>query len=293
MRVLAAYIFVILLWSTTPLAIKLSGVGPGWLFGVTARMGIGFGCVWLLLAVLRRPLPFHRTARWSYVAGSVQIYGCMMATYWSSQFIPSGWLSVVFGLTPLLTALMAAIWLGEKSLTPLRLLSYGLGAGGLAAMFGSALALGPDAAWGIGGVLVAAWLQAACSVWLKRLDARLPALAQVAGSLSLSLPAYLLTWGLADGNWPEQLPPTSLASIVYLGTIATTAGFALYFFVLKHLPATQVALITLVAPVFSLLLGHAVDGEPVGPRVLAGAGLIVGALLLHEIPRWERASARD
>lgn len=49
MRVLAAYISVVLLWSTTPLAIKWSGEGPGYLFGATGRMTIGALCVGLAL----------------------------------------------------------------------------------------------------------------------------------------------------------------------------------------------------------------------------------------------------
>ena len=45
MRLFAAFFSVILLWSTTPLAIKWSGEGPGFLFGVTGRMVIGLICM--------------------------------------------------------------------------------------------------------------------------------------------------------------------------------------------------------------------------------------------------------
>lgn len=282
MRLLAAYVFVVLLWSVTPLAIKWSGEGPGFLFGVTARMSIGLVCVLSMLAVSRQPLPWHGRARLTYLAGAVQIYGSMLATYWSSQFIPSGWISVVFGLAPLMTALMAAAWLKERSLTPGRLIAYGLGIAGLAVMFGTALELGPTAAPGIGGILLAAFLQSASSVWVKRIAASLSGLALVAGSLILAVPAYLATWALADGRWPADLPLPSLGSILFLGAIATPIGFGLYFYLLQHLPATQVALITLVTPVLALLLGHAANGEPLTVEVLQGTALILSALLLHE-----------
>lgn len=283
MRLLAAYIGVVLIWSTTPLAIKWSGEGPGYLFGVTGRMSLGLVCVLLVMAILRQPLPLHRKARLTYWVGALQMYGAMLTVYWSSQFIPSGWMSVVFGLTPLLTALLAAIWLGERSLTPGRLLAYAVGIGGLGTMFGSALELSSGAERGIAGVLLAAFLQALTSVWIKRIDSHVPALALVAGSLIIAVPCYLLTWGLLDGHWPEALPLPSLLSIIYLGTIATTVGFALYFYVLKHLPATRVALITLMTPVMSLWLGYSANGEPIGWRVAAGTALILGALVLHEV----------
>jgi drug/metabolite transporter (DMT)-like permease len=282
MRVLAAYLGVILIWSTTPLAIKWSGEGPGYLFGVTTRMSFGLAIVLLMLLLTRTSLRRDTKARQTYMAGALQIYGSMLATYWASQHIPSGWISVVFGLTPLLTAPMAAIWLGEPSLTPARLMSYVLGVTGLALMFQTALTFSPSAVFGIAGVLLAALLQAISSVWVKRAAAQLSGLALLAGSLLLAVPAYWLTWVLLDGHWPGPLPRASLWSIAYLGGIATPLGFTWYFFVLRHLPTGRVALITLITPVISLYVGHALNREVIHPSVLGGTALIIAALLLYE-----------
>jgi drug/metabolite transporter (DMT)-like permease len=281
MRIKLSYITIILLWATTPLAIKWSGEGPGFLFGVTARMAIGTVCVLIVMTLLRQRLPLYRKARLTYLAVALQIYGSMLPVYWAAQFIPSGWISVIFGLTPLMTALLAAIFLGERSLTPGKLLAYGLGVSGLVIMFGSALQLGYEAALGIGGVLISVFLQSVSSVWIKRIAAKLPALSQVTGGLLLALPAYLLTWGIADGHWPTLLTPTSLAAIIYLGVIATTLGFVLYYYLLTHLPATRVALISLVSPLLALLLGHNINNEPLTMKVITGTLLILSALIMH------------
>lgn len=282
MRITLAYISVILLWATTPLAIKWSGEGPGFLFGVTARMSIGTVCVLVVLALTRQGLPWHRKARLTYLGVALQIYGSMLAVYWAAQFIPSGWISVIFGLMPLMTALLAAVFLGERSLAPGKLLAYGLGIGGSAIMFGSALQLGHDAVLGIIGVLVSALLQAFSAVWIKRIGAKLPALSQVGGGLLVALPAYLLTWGLADGHWPSVLTPVNLAAIIYLGVVATTLGFALYYYLLTHLPATRVALITLISPLLALMLGHLINHEPLTLKIATGTLLILSALITHE-----------
>ena len=281
MRIPLTYISVILLWATTPLAIKWSGEGPGFLFGVTARMSIGLVCVLFVLVLMRQRLAWHRKACLTYLAVALQIYGAMMAVYWAAQFIPSGWISVIFGLTPLITALLASVFLGERSLTLGKLLSYGLGISGLVIMFGSALQLGYDAVLGISGVLVSSLLQSVSSVWIKCISAKLPALSQVAGGLLLALPAYLLTWGIADGHWPIVLTPTSLAAIIYLGVIATTIGFVLYYYLLTHQPATRVALITLVSPLLALILGHSVNHEPLTMKVVTGTLFILSALIMH------------
>ncbi len=282
MRITLTYISVILLWSTTPLAIKWSGEGPGFLFGVTARMSIGMVCVLLALTLTRQQLAWHQKACLTYIAVAIQIYGSMLAVYWAAQFIPSGWISVIFGLTPLLTALLAAIFLEEKSLTLGKLLSYILGVSGLVIMFGSALQLGLNAVLGISGVLVSSLLQSFSSVWIKRIAAKLPALSQVTGGLLLALPAYLLTWGIIDGHWPTSLTASSLASIIYLGVIATSIGFVLYYYLLTHLPATRVALISLVSPPLALLLGHLVNQELLTIKVVIGTLFILSALIMHE-----------
>ncbi|OYV20389.1 MAG: hypothetical protein CG438_618 [Methylococcaceae bacterium NSP1-1] len=197
MRIPLTYISVILLWATTPLAIKWSGEGPGFLFGVSARMAIGTGCILFILILMHQRLAWHRKACLTYLAVALQIYGSMLAVYWAAQFIPSGWISVIFGLTPLMTALLAALFLGERSLTLGKLLAYGLGVSGLAIMFGSALQFGYDAVLGISGVLVSSLLQSISSVWIKCIAAKLPALSQVAGGLLLALPAHL-----GHSRWP-------------------------------------------------------------------------------------------
>lgn len=290
MRVLAAFLGVILVWSTTPLAIKWSGEGPGYLFGVASRMVIGLICMTLALLLLKQKIPWSRAAWLTYLAISAQIYGAMLSVYWGAQFIPSGWISVIFGLTPMMTAILAALWLKESSLSPLKLLSYASGFAGLVVMFGSALEIGPDAAFGIGAVVMSAFIQSTSSVLVKRINAGIPAACQVTGGLLLSVPVYLATWLWLDGQWPARLPVLSLLSIAYLGIIATTVGFALYFYVLTRLPATRVALITLVTPVMALLLGNSTNDEPLTPKVALGSALVMNALILHQLS--ERSSKR-
>jgi len=277
-----AYIFIVLLWSTTPLAIKWSGEGPGYLFGVTARMTIGAACTLMTLGLSQQRLSWHKKAVLTYMAVAVQIFGSMLIVYWAAQFIPSGWISVIFGLTPLMTALLAAVCLNEASLSVGKVISYILGIAGLVVMFGSALQLGQDAVLGIAGVLASTFLQSLSAVWVKRIDAKLPALTQVTGGLLFSMPLYIGLWLSLDGHWPTTLSPVSLWSIVYLGVIATTVGFILYYYLLIYLSATRVSLITLISPILALALGHFINHEPFTLKVLAGTALILLALISHE-----------
>lgn len=282
MKVFAAFIFVIMLWSTTPLAIKWSGEGPGFLFGAASRMTIGLICLLPIMLLNYKRMPWNKPALKTYSGVALQIYVGMLSVYWAAQFIPSGWISVIFGLTPMMTALMAYKWLNESSLSHLKLLSYLLGFCGLTVMFGSAFEISPKAALGIAAVILAAFIQALGSIIIKKVNAGISAVFQVSGGLSLAVPLYLLTWFKFDGQWPSQFPILSQFSILYLGIIATTIGFILYFYILTHLPATKVALVTLVTPMSSLWLGNWVNHEPLNWRIILGATLIVFALFCHQ-----------
>ena len=283
MRIVIAYISVIVLWATTPLAIKWSAEGIGFVFAVSSRILLGTFCMLVLLTVRRQILPFHSKAKRTYFAISLQIYGTMMLVYWGAQFIPSGWISLIFGLSPFITAIFAAIWLKERSLTFGKLLSYFLGVSGLAVMFSSAIQLSTTAALGMISVLIAVSIQTASAVWVKRIDAKLPAVTQVTGGLLFAMPVYLATWILLDdAQWPEHFSIINISTILYLGMVATTIGFVLYYYVLIHLSATSVGMIPMISPVIALYLGFTINNEPFTLKVAIGTGLILSALCIHQ-----------
>ncbi|MGD2083672.1 MAG: DMT family transporter [Chromatiales bacterium] len=283
MPVTSAYLAVIVIWSTTPLAIKWSGEDVGFLFGVAARMVIGLALVWLLVAVSGTPVPRDRASRATYGAAGGGIYVAMLLVYWSAQLIPSGWISVLFGMTPIFTGAFASIWLGEDAFAPLKVLGMALGTAGLLLIFYTGLEASPGAAAGVGGVLAAALVHSLSSVWVKRIGARLHGLAVTAGSLTLAVPLFVATWLLLDGRWPQVTPARSIAAILYLGVFGSAIGFALYYYVLRQVAATRVAVVTLVTPVSALMLGSLLNREPIGVRVWAGTALILAGLLSFQL----------
>lgn len=287
MSVPLAYLTIVAIWSTTPLAIQWSALGTTFAFAVMARMVIGVALALVLVAVWRTGLPLHRRARLSYLVGGLGTFGAMLATYWGARYIHSGLVSVLFGLTPLITSLFAALWLGEDALRPSRLAGLALGLGGLAVIFvtGHEVA-GPQAVYGIAALVVAVIIYSASLVGLKRIGDHSPPLATTAGTLVVAVPLFIAAWWLTDGGLPATVPPRAGAAIVYLGVFGSVLGFALYYYVIKHLEAGKVALITLITPVLALLLGHLANGEAVEPRVWLGAGLISLGLALHQGREW-------
>lgn len=293
MSVPAAYLGIILIWSTTPLAVQWSTQGTGFAFAVFARMALGLALAALLLAVWRVGFPLHARARRSYLAGGLGLFGAMTLVYWGARYIHSGLISVLFGLSPLMTGVLAAFWLGERALTPLRLAGMTLGLLGLATIFAQGEgAGGARAAQGLVALLLAVFVYSASLVWVKRIGDDSPPLATTAGTLAVSLPLFGLVWWATGSGMPAELPLRTGVAIAYLGVFGSVLGFALYYYVIRHMEAGHVSLITLVTPVLALLLGQALNGEEIGIRVWLGAALITGGLVLHQWPALLRLARR-
>lgn len=278
-----AYLSIVLIWSTTPLAIKWSAIGGGFAFAILARTLLGLLVVGGVLLVLGVRLPCHRRALSSYLAGGLGLFGTMICVYWGAQYVSSGLISVLFGLSPLVTGLFAAGWLNEDALKPLKLFGILLGLAGLLVIFPLGRWGGdPAFLYGLLAVLLAVLMQSASLVWMKRIGDDSPPLATTAGSLGVALPLYALVWFLVDGRIPHDVPLRVGAAIVYLSIFGSVVGFALYYYVIKHTQAGQVALITLVTPVLALLLGHLLNHEVLTWQIWSGTALISLGLVLHQ-----------
>jgi drug/metabolite transporter (DMT)-like permease len=278
----AAFVSVVLIWSTTPLAIKWSSLGIGFSFAVFSRMAIGVLLCIALLALFRISFPMHRKARQAYVAGGVSIFAAMGFTYWSAQYVSSGMIAVMFGLSPLITSLGAMLWLEEESLTRHKIAGMLLGLLGLMMVFRGGLDLGSNAGIGIIALLCAVTAQSMGMVRIKHIGDDSPPLAMTCGSLAVSLPLFMLAWFVMDGHVPASAPQQAVAATLYLGVFGSVLGFALYYYLIKHLETGRVALITLITPVMALLLGHALNDETILPQVWFGTASIVLGLGLHQ-----------
>ena len=282
MPVAVAYLGVVFIWSTTPIAIQFSLQGLDFFTAVSLRMWISAVLSLPLLLLLRQPLALHRQALRSYLAGSLGIYGAMMAVYWGSPFIPSGLISVLYGLSPMLSGALAWFWLGERELTPGRILALLLALTGLSLVVIGRLSLDEHSWRGILGTLVSVLCFAASAVWVKQVNAGLHPMVQTSGTLWVSSLAYLLTLPFFGVHIPDDWSLSSQSGLAYLVVFGSLLGFLLYFHVLKLLPASRVTLITLIAPVLAVFWGYWLKDERLQPSSVAGAVFLLAGLSLYQ-----------
>jgi drug/metabolite transporter (DMT)-like permease len=282
MPLITAYISVILIWATTPLAIQWSSESVGYLFGICSRFLLGAFFALSLIIILGKKLPLESKAIQTYFAGGLGITFAMLCVYWGSQYIPSGWVSMIFGITPIMTGLFAMMLLGERGLTLFRLFAIAVSIAGLYIMLETGLQYNSATYFGIIGVLFSALFYSLSMVLVKKINADIDTYSTVTGTLLVAATLLIIIWFIFGMKIPAEIPVRTGLSIFYLAIIGSVLGFLLFYYVLKRIEAMRVSLITLITPVFALLLGHLINNEPLTWKIMISCSLILSGLLFFE-----------
>lgn len=288
-----AFIAVLVIWTTTPLAIKWSSVGAP-MTSASLRMVIGLvfcGSIVLLMSwgfIFKdnkpQALQMDAIALKVYLVGGLSIFICMSLFYAAAQLIPSGWIAVLFGLSPLTTGLFTAMVEPKNKLTISRIIGLSLGVAGLYLVFSAGLSFEDASIEGVVFVLIAVIISSGSSVITRQLvkGITLPGMQITTGSLILALPCFIVSVLIQEPELDFNFTEKAWKAIVYLGLIGTGVGFTAYYYLLKHVSASQISLITLITPISALSVGSWLNNEPLLPEVWMGAALVCVGLLMYE-----------
>ena len=288
-RLIGAYAALVLIWGTTWAAIRvgLAGVPP--FTGVAIRFAIAGS---LLLAIAPWfGVRFGRSRRevWLWVTNGLLSF-CISysVVYWSEQYIPSGLAAVLFATNPLFVAALAHLVLPGDRLSLGTVAGFLLGFAGIATIFSDDLRLlgGPQVRHAALVMLVSPFVSAVSMVVVKRWGAGVHPLSLSAVPMllcaALMSPAALL---LERGR-PVVFDARSVSALLYLALLGSAVTFTIYYWVLAHVPATRLALITYAIPIVAMAVGTLAFGEPLRPRLVAGLALVLAGVLAVG---WRRA----
>jgi drug/metabolite transporter (DMT)-like permease len=79
---------------------------------------------------------------------------------------------------------------------------------------------------------------------------------------------------------PAQVTTTSLLALAYLVVFGSLVGFTAYIWLLHHTTPTKATTYAYVNPVVAVLLGWALLDEPLTPRVILAAAIIILAVVM-------------
>ena len=95
--------------------------------------------------------------------------------------------------------------------------------------------------------------------------------------------AALLAASVWQGEtWPARWDGLALVSLAFQTVVISFASYLVWFWLVRHYPATRISVFLLLTPVFGLFAGVGLLGEPLGSRlVLALAAVCVGIALVN------------
>lgn len=280
------YILLVLIWSSTPLAVvwSVQDLHPMW--ALTARFVLAAALAYVICKVIRLALPLHKLALQSYIAGSLSLLGAMLLTYMAAPYLASGLISLLFGFAPLVAGLMSYIWTKEQHLFVeqwLGMLIAVLGLGFIC-LSGERAFVQPV---GIGLIFLAVLCYVGSMFWVKSIQANLHPLVQTTGSLVISAVGIVLLMPLFWQHLPTHLPSTlTIMAILYSVVVASIIAMLCYFDLVQRLNPSTVALTTVLTPVLALLWGVWFNHEHIGAGVINGVGIVLLGLILYFVREW-------
>lgn len=281
-RLALEWLALVLIWSTTPLAVVLSLRDLDAVWAMTVRMVLAALLALALLRLTGQRLACGPVATRLYLIGTFNLFGAMLLTYLGARHLPSGLIAVIFGTSPLLVGAVSHVLIKDVRLAALQWAGMLIGFLGLALIFLDGDRLGalhiPSVAMVFGGVLCYVF----SAVLMKRMPHSLPPLVQMTGSQCLTALCCLVAAPLLGGPMPSEWPGTvSMLAIAYSVFMGSLVAMLFYYHLMQHVEAGTVALSTLVTPVIALVLGVLVNHERFQPHILMGMGLILAGLLTY------------
>lgn len=235
--------------------------------------------VLLTPALFRNPETFRATLRnWRLLAATgVLLLGVNYAlVFWGAQYISSGLTAVLQATTPAFGALLSYLVLRD----PIRrdqLFGVVIGIAGVAAIFHDRLrGGGAPGVRGAAAVAAGAVCVAIAYVVVARRAPDLPPLAVITGQMIAGAIPLVAAGAMVEGNpLAVHWTPAALFAMLYLAVAGSIAGFWLNYWLLQRVGATSTLAISIVEPLFAVLLGAIVLHETLTPAVVAGGAAVV------------------
>ena len=261
------------LWGASYIFIRVAvtPIGPVMLMFLRAALT---AAILLGYASLRR-LPLDIRAHWRkfLVLGFFGSALPFTLIAWAELTVTGSMAAILMSTTPLFTAFVAAVGLGEP-LTPHKLIGALLGIVGVSiTVGGSPLDLNPEVIAATLALLAATLSYATGGVFAKRFFRGVDNLSMSTGQL-LSAAIILAPFSALD------LPVYEVSAVVALATLAlvllcTAFAYQLYYYLIISAGPLQALTVTLLIPVFGLIWGALLLDETISPGMISGLAIVL------------------
>lgn len=253
-----------------------------------AAMRIGFAAIVLNLFLLIRKVKLSTSLTfWKHVAlaGFFAQALPFMLFNWGEQHIDSGLASILNGLTPLSTVLLAHFTISTERLSTKKVIGVVLGFSGLVVLSLPKLSNGFDAAFlGIVAVTFGAVSYAIGLIYSRKYLSQAPPMHAPAGQL-LASSIYLVPLAFIVDTQTvfSEIGGPAWLSMFLLSFFGTAVAFVLYFQLIERTSASFVSLVTYIMPIFGIALGAIFLDEEITLTMVMGMLLILTGILVVNV----------
>ncbi|NFV78724.1 DMT family transporter [Magnetospirillum aberrantis] len=257
------------------------------LAAAAARFAVAALIMVAVAAWRRERVPLLRHAKAYGALGLVGIAGFNVFFFYGLQATTPVNGALIQATNPLVTTLLAALFLGERP-SRRQMLAFPVALAGVAVVLlggGASLALSP----GDGLIMAANLCWAVYNVMARRL---MPPVSGIANTTALMVVGAVLLASFATlAGVPVTVPgPTATAAVLTMGLGGTVLSYLFYNAALARLGAGRTALFLNLVPVVAMTIA-ALTGTPPTALQVAGAVVTIGAVTAAMLPGRRRAAA--
>ena len=282
----AAMLSIYIVWGSTYLAMRIGvqTIPPFVMAGVRFILA---GGILLVSQWLRgERMPPLRQWRSAVIVGLFLLLGGNGLVVWAEQTVPSGIAALLVGMTPLWIVILEMIFFRRRP-------SWLVLGGVLIGLVGMVVLIGPSELTGLHGdinllggvaVVIGALSWAGGSLYSRNAD--LPASAFLFNGMEmLSGGVALLLLATVTGEWSQlnvaAISLNSWLGFLYLVFVGSLVGFSSYTWLLRSgAPTMLVSTYAYINPVVAVVIGNLLVQEPLTPRVVLAALIIVSGVVL-------------
>lgn len=264
-------------WGSTWLVIKWGLETTPPLTGACARFGLAFVVLYVVGGHLSRREGGARPG-WDLVLvnGIGQFVINYSIVYWAQQTLPSGLVSVLWSVFPLMVAGLGHFMLKSERISTRQWVGFCLAFVGVAVLFQTDLEnLSADAVPTGLVLLVSPAVVAWVTLYLKRHGRDVSSVMLARDSMGIGAIGLAVLAFVFERERPAVWSGAAFGAIAYLAIVGSCLTFGVYLWLLRWVAAYKLSLISYVSPALALVLGASLGGEPITMMTLVGSGIIL------------------
>lgn len=279
----ALLVMVCLLWGGNMVSIKISNRGIPPLMAATVRSVIAA----VLVMTYSRLKGKNVLLRGSDIKHGVIIgvlFGLdFLFLYWGTLFTNASRAIMFLYTHPFWVALGAHFLLPDDRLNSGKIAGLILAFGGLLSVFGSRSAELGHLYW-VGDLMLvaAAIFWAATTLYIKKTMAgrQISHYQTLFAQLVYSIPVLGLGWFVVEGGQGVTLSMTVALAFIYQSIVIAFFSYVLWFWMIHTFPVSRLAAFTFLTPIFGVILGGIVLGDPLPVALWIGLGCIAAGIYM-------------